>query len=197
MGCVAAQVALGEALHPPSILLLYIYINVLRLLKLLCNICVLTLLFFVFFFKTKLQGCAAAQVALGEALRDGSCGAEKDPFKARSLFQLAAQQAKKKKVLYVSSYYYVYVCTHVSSYYYIYLRSHMCPHTTAYVCVLICVLILVHICVLICVLILVQSLHMCVCSHTPITYANVCCVCRALQTLRMHICVLSYSYCIC
>ena len=155
-GCAAAQVALGEVLHTLSILLLYIYINVLILLQLLPqHMCTHTTFFCFFFSKKNLQGCAAAQVALGEALRDGSCGAEKDLFKARSLFQLAAQQATKKEC-YVSSYYYVYVCTHVSSYYYIYLRSHMCPHTTAYVCVLICVLILVHICVLICVLIFVH-----------------------------------------
>ena len=134
------------------------------------NICVLTLLFFVFFSKKNLQGCAAAQVALGEALRDGSCGAEKDPFKARSLFQLAAQQAKKKKVLYVSSYYYVYVCTHVSSYYYIYLRSHMCPHTTAYVCTDMC----------------------------PHTRTYMCTdMCPHTRTIFAYVCVLSYSYYVC
>ena len=39
-----------------------------------------------------LQGCASAQLSLGEAFRDGSCGAAEDWLKARCLFQLAAQQ---------------------------------------------------------------------------------------------------------
>ena len=92
------------------------------------------------FFKKKinknLQGCAAAQVALGEALRDGSCGAERDLFKARCLFQLAAQQAKKKKVLYM--------CPHTTTICMYVLR---CPHAAIYICALICVLMLLHICV--------------------------------------------------
>ena len=39
-----------------------------------------------------LQGCAEAQVALGEAYRDGSAGVGVDLGKAKCLFQLAAQQ---------------------------------------------------------------------------------------------------------
>ena len=39
-----------------------------------------------------LQGYSAAQVALGEAYRDGACGVEEDAWKARCLLTLAAQQ---------------------------------------------------------------------------------------------------------
>ena len=38
------------------------------------------------------QGCAAAQVALGEAARDGCAGSRLDLDKAKVLFELAAQQ---------------------------------------------------------------------------------------------------------